>query len=541
MERMLRCLALGSLLLCALLLLVPAGALACTLPVPQSWTKQTPDGAFELSSRVGETPRGPARLSLRDVRSGKTLWEHPLETGPDKQKTLLSMSGRYVALTNDFSSQFTVYGPGGEVQKVSLEPHLTPREKSKLPETSCGPQWLSAARFEDEVLVLVVLTGGMDLRMDEQPKDTTFRFDPKARQLTRQVPANHKSTAELIQAYKGSTEPAQRKRLVHELVDRSLDGTAGGDAELSRFWQELLRAPETQPKELALAVTGLGVIGTEAEVRALARLPAGPPERDLEILQVLQRRAPPEAEAFALRVLEERRGSELLRARAVVFLGDRGAQVAERTTTLALSDPSAQVRESGLRLLTRPPLTGRAVEQALPLCEAPEVKVSSLAADSLLRILRRVEGTERQQALKVLRDAKARGKLTGFPEGYVILAGVADLEKKRSEALALYRQGVKGFAELELPSGRKLLTSGLRLDAKLQLAFEAKAKGRKAELKKWAEEVLGDEHKNTLVCAPKPNEYAGKGPNACDNRRTAGDVARQLLESGRPAPPSRRR
>jgi hypothetical protein len=144
--------------------------------------------------------------------------------------------------------------------------------------------------------------------MYEQPKGTVVRFDPKTRQLTRDAPVPEKSTAELIQAYQSASAPEQRLLVARELADRSQDVPVGGDAALSRFWRELLAAPETQPRVLSLAVTGLGTMGTEEEVRALARLPAGPPERELQILQVLERRAPQEAEFLGLRVLEERRG-----------------------------------------------------------------------------------------------------------------------------------------------------------------------------------------------------------------------------------------
>jgi hypothetical protein len=528
---MLRCLARG-VLLSALLLLLPEVALGCSLVGAQSWTKRTADRAFELSSRVGDDPHGPATLSLRDVRSGRMLWEHQLNNGPAERETLLSPTGSYVALTDSFSAEFTLYGTAGEPQKLSLEPHLTAREKRKLPYSSCGQHWVREAHFEGELLVLDVPTGGMVPPMYAQPKGTAFRFDPKTRQLTRDAPAPEKSTAELLQAYRSASDPGQRKWLVQELADRSLDVTAGGDAALSRFWQELLAAPETQPKLAALAVTGLGTVGTDEEVRALARLPAGPPDRDLGILQVLERRAPQEAEAFGLRVLEERRQPELLRTRAAVFLSGRDEAVAERAGSLALSDPSERVRELGLQALAREPLKAKAVERALPFCQAPEARLRVQAAESLRRILRSVKGTEREQALKMLSGARKRGQLTGFPEGYVILAGVADLEKRRSEALALYRQGVK---ELEaLPIERKWASHDLRLEAKLQLAFEAKAKGQGAELRKWVEEVLGDEHKSTFVCAPRPNEYAGTAsPDTCSGRRTAESVARGLLDTAR--------
>ncbi|HEX8698981.1 MAG TPA: hypothetical protein VF815_09105 [Myxococcaceae bacterium] len=528
---MLRCLAPGFLISALLLLLLPERAFACLPTGAPSWTKRTADGAIELSSRVGSNLLGPATLSLREVRSGKTLWEHNLQHSPHERQTHLSTSGRYVVLTDTFSAEFTLYGPTGEPQQLSLEPHLTASEKRKLPQSSCGQHWMSKAHFEGEVLVLDVPTAGMRPPIYGQPKGTAFYFDPKTRQLTREAPAPEKSTAELIQAYQQASDSEQRKRWLQELVERSMDRVAGSDSALSRFWQELLATPGTEPSLVALAVMGLGNVGTDEEVRGLARLPAGPPERDLEILQVLQRRAPQEAEAFGLRVLEERRQPEQLRARAVIFLSGREEAVAERAGSLALSDPSEKVREYGLEGLAREPLRAKAVERALPFCQAPEETLRLRAAESLRRILRGVRGTEREQALKVLSDANKRGQLKGFPEGYVILAGVADLEKKRSEALVLYRQGVQ---ELEaLPRERKWPTHELRLEAKLQLAFEAKAKKKEAELKKWAEAVLGDEHKHAMVCAPLPNEYVGTGsPGVCSIRRTAEDVARGLLEGG---------
>ncbi len=516
-------------LLSALLLLLPEVALACSPSIPRSWTKRTADGAFELSSRVLENPRGSATLSLKNVSSGKTLWEHSLKYGTHERETLLSPSGSYVVLTDSFSPELTLYGPAGEAHQLSLESHLTASEKRKLPYTSCGVQWVSKARFDGELLVVDVPTAGMRPPMYEQPKGTAFRFEPKTRQLTRDAPAPQKSTAELIQAYQSASAPEQRIMLARELADRSQDVTVGGDAALSRFWRELLAAPDTQPQVLSLAVMGLGTMGTEEEVRALARLPAGPPERELQILQVLERRAPQEAEAFGLRALEERREPELLRTRAIVFLSDREEAVAERARSLALGDPSERVREYGLQALARKPMRAKALEQALPFCLAPEAGLRRRAAESLRSIVRGVEGTEREQVLKALRAARERGQLKGCPDGYVILAGVADLQKKRSEALALYRQGAK---ELDaLPQESQWHTANLRLEAKLQLALEAKAKGNKAELKKWAEEVLADKHKQTFVCAPKPNEYAGTGgPDTCTGRRTANAVAEELLK-----------
>lgn len=87
-----------------------------------------------------------------------------------------------------------------------------------------------------------------------------------------------------------------------------------------------------------------------------------------------------------------------------------------------------------------------------------------------------VEGPERGQAMALLRGAKKRGQRKGFPEGYVILAGVADLEKKRAEALALYREGVTGLEAL--PRERKWPTANLRLEAKLQLAWLCDGEGK---------------------------------------------------------------
>ncbi|MFY0579969.1 hypothetical protein ACN28S_42105 [Cystobacter fuscus] len=141
---------------------------------------------------------------------------------------------------------------------------------------------------------------------------------------------------------------------------------------------------------------------------------------------------------------------------------------AERALPLALRDPSVRVREYALGMLAQWPSRAKAVERALPFCQDGEERLRERAAESLRRLLRGVEGPEREQALA-------------------------------------------------LPKERKWPTADLRLEAKLQLAIEAKAQGKAAELKKWAEEVLGDEHKQTFVCAPRPNAYAGASP-----RTTAG-------------------
>lgn len=194
--------------------------------------------------------------------------------------------------------------------------------------------------------------------------------------------------------------------------------------------------------------------------------------------------------------------------------------------------PLLDEAEDALIMLAQPPLRAKAVERALPFCLDGEARLRARAADSLLRLLQRMERPERERAMALLRGAQKRGQLAGCPEGYVILAGVADLKKKRAEALALYLEGVKALEAL--PKERQWPTAELRLEAKLQLAFEAKARGQADELKQWTEEVLGDAHKQTFVCAPKPNGYAGgQLPDGCRSGPfTADHVARQLLKGG---------
>ena len=94
-----------------------------------------------------------------------------------------------MVVTDSFSFEFTLYGLAGEPQKLSLEPHLTDREKGTLAETGCGKQWVRKAHLEGELLVLEIPTRGILPPIFGQSKGTVLSFDPKTRQFTRGAPA----------------------------------------------------------------------------------------------------------------------------------------------------------------------------------------------------------------------------------------------------------------------------------------------------------------------------------------------------------------
>lgn len=519
-----------------LALLGPAVALACSPAPPTSWKKKSPGGRFELSleARKGSFT-GPFPVALRDTRTRKVLWKHSLDNYVSSGDLHVAPSGHYVARAETFSETVILLGPdGNERGRWSLAEQLKPSELRRIPYTSCGRMWLGARRFEGDVLVLEVLTGGAVPPIYEQPKGTLMRIDARSGKLTREEPPPAQSTAELIQAWRSAPDERSRHEPTRELLGRSADVGVGGDAELSRFWQQLLTNPELPSSTHTAAVEGLRLVATDEELRQVARLPKGNPERNLELLQVLERRLPDEAETYAVRALQEQWPPDLLRQRAVVFLSKRQPVVARKGFTLALTDSAGKVREAALSQMADPPVLAVTVEQVLAFCEDPDDSVRWRVVESLRRMLDGVEKKERPAALEVLRRADTAGKLSCFPEGWVILGGVADLQGDRPRALELYSRGLKGLEALEVE--RRNHSRDLWLEATLQLAFEAKRQGNRSGAVRLARQVLADDRNGMeFVCAPRANKYAGEaGGRGCQTRLAAGNVAERLLEEAAP-------
>lgn len=66
------------------------------------------------------------------------------------------MHGQAPALAEvqTFSGKLVVYGQGGEIHRLSLEPHLTASEKRELPESDCGRLWVRRVAFEAQAASL---------------------------------------------------------------------------------------------------------------------------------------------------------------------------------------------------------------------------------------------------------------------------------------------------------------------------------------------------------------------------------------------------
>jgi tetratricopeptide (TPR) repeat protein len=534
----------GGFWLVVLVLLGPAAALACLRVWPQSWAQESQDGRFEM---ILETvPTGPASqlpdhlLTLRDRRAGKVVWQSGLPHGVARNGVLLSPGGRYLALVDALSSEVRILGPNGTTHgRWSLQDQLTDGERRKLGLSACGAWWISSPRFEGDVLTLVVPTdvppGLADSPSPGPVQGIRFRIDPATGRVSRDRPLPEKSTKVLIHVFRsarGRSERIQSARVLRGLSQRL---PRGDNPELRRFWLELLRESET-PLEWELgteAMEGLSALGTDEDVRSLLPLLSQDREVSDHVLALLDRRFPEEAVHQAVRALEERAPRAYPLVHAVSLLRQRPGAEIDKALRHALGHPSAGVRANALYQLSQRVAPREAIELALSFLDDPETLLHYRAAYVLCDLLRRVKGPDRLVALELLRRAEDGGKLARFPEGVILLAAVADKVGDRARALALYSRGLT--AMVDIPEQRGWNTYSVRLEAKLQLALEARAQGRQDEARRLAREVLEDRSGNVEVCAPAANVYLPFGrPEACVPQRTAREVAVELLTPSRP-------
>lgn len=480
----------------------PAMAFACK-PEPQSsWTMRSANGRVTLSMKG-------TGLTLRNAR-GKVLWKQDVPYFYQRE-AFISRSGRHVATVKD-SGSAVIYGPKGKpLGTWSIRDALTKNEQSRLPESPCGPLVVGSAAFKGEVLELKVGTSGEKSSPLPIPDVAIFRLDPKAGKLTRRLPRNAPKLPELIQRWRSSPAGSERDEALEALSVRAIAANKPGALpELRSFWQEQLTAPGLQQEERAAAVRGLWRIGTDEEVRSLVTL------LDTELgplaLEALNARLPRETEAHVSRILENPSSSEALRKFALSFLINK-------------RPPSAAV-----------------FGQLLSLCQDPEPAIRRSAVAHLLHQLES-RGPERKVLLAALRRADTSGKLEPFPEGWIILGGLAELEGKHPRALQLYTRGVTGLSSSGSAETRSAGSLELLFEALLQLAFEAKKQGKQDELSQRVHDVLSLPNAgDTQVSAPKPNRYArgeaapeGKG---AAERKSATAVAREL--TARTAPVNKR-
>jgi hypothetical protein len=513
----------------------PTLAFACK-PEPQSaWTMRSGNGRFTLSMNGTE-------LALRKGRS-KVLWKQDVAYLSQKE-VLISSSGRHVATVTQAGS-IVIYGQKGKpLGKWNVLDGLTKSEQARLVESPCGPYPVTEATFKGEALEVAVAIKPIRPAQGSWislPGAALLRIDPQTGRLTRKLFRHMMKPAAVIALWRSSPAGDQRDEALEELSVWSLaTNKPGALPELRSFWRELLTAPESQQAERAAAVRGLWRIGTDEEVRSLTALLDT--ELSALVLEALCARLPQEAEPHASRILENPSSPEALRKLAVSFLINRKGLVAERGVALGLRDPSASVRESVLLELARRPPSASAFDQILPFCQDAEPSIRQRAVTHLLHLVES-RGPERKLLLATLQLSDTSGRLEPFPEGWIILGGVADLEGRRLRALQLYAKGVTGLtsagsAETRSPGSFELLVEGL-----LQLALEAKKQGKQDELSQRVHHVLSlPNAEGTLVSAPRPNRYARADATASSTgaagRRPATAVAREL--TGKPAPVNKR-
>jgi hypothetical protein len=510
----------------------PTLAFACK-PEPQSaWTMRNGNGRFTLSMNGTE-------LALRKGR-GKVLWKQDVAY-LSRREVFISPSGRHVATVTQAGS-IVIYGQKGKaLGKWNILDGLTKSEQARLPEPPCGPLKVGEASFTGEVLEVPVPLQTTREGWFQLPDFALLRLDPRTGRLTRKLFRDTPKPSVTIERWRSTPAGSQRDEALEALLVWSLaTNKPGALPEVRSFWRELLTAPELQQAERAAAVRGLWRIGTDEEVRSLAALLDT--ELSALVLEALCARLPQEAEPHAARILENPSSSEALRKLAVSFLINRKGLAAERGVALGLRDPSASVRESVLLELARRPPSAAAFDQILPFCQDAEPSIRQRAVTHLLHLVES-RGPERKLLLATLQLSDTSGRLEPFPEGWIILGGVADLEGRRLRALQLYAKGVTGLtsagsAETRSPGSFELLVEGL-----LQLALEAKKQGNQDDLSQRVHHVLSlPNAEGTLVSAPRPNRYARADAAASSTgaagRRPATAVAREL--TGKPAPVNKR-
>lgn len=411
----------GRLLAVALVLLGPAAALACSLLPPEPWTLRTADGRFELSMKREGHSSG-ASLTLHDRQTDKAVWQLASAPAVYRGEAFVSVDGRYVVLVQSFQGTVVAYGPEGKkIGAWSLGAQLTPSERRRLSQDICGSRWVAEPRLEGDVFTLRVPSRA-SMHAPTTPPDSAFqgvrfRIELSTGRLTRDAPLAPPSNAALIQAFRRESNKLERFSIARELHFRSQEAIRGDAPELSRFWLETLRAPDTEGELFPVATQALGSVGTDEEIRGLAdiSLPAEAEESSRALFSLLVWRLPEEESVrFALSVLQERRPPEHLRERALEVLRRRSEDAFDRVLMFVLRDPSPRVREAALLELEKLGKRGasrRNFELALPLLEDPKEPVRQAAEKALCGMLRLLEGSDFQAARDQAHRAGAEVKL----------------------------------------------------------------------------------------------------------------------------------
>lgn len=335
-----------------LLLLGPGLALACSMKPPGGWKKRTPNGRLTLL-HLGMPSGDTAQLVLRETRTGKVRWDTWLETSLYEENVWLAPDGTsVVALTSQ--DVVMVLGPDGQkIHEVDLKKHFSEGEQQRLPRTDCGGfRWVERGRFEEYAFVAEIPTGPLSGESAQGARRTSLRISLAHPQVFRPPEPLMKESLTLMAGYESETDPEIRLRFADELWGRSLV-PGRRSRELSLFWLKRLADPQTPSIIYRMAVDSMGFIASPEDFRALTRLPGAARERDLWLLDMLERRAPEEGGTLALRLLESHPEVEV-RRRALDLLCARSPAVASVALQLARQDQDPGLREEARKRLSQP-------------------------------------------------------------------------------------------------------------------------------------------------------------------------------------------
>jgi hypothetical protein len=409
-------------MLVTLLLLGPGVALACTQIEPL-WLTSKQDTRFELIQKVDEkTRKGP--LKLRERRSGRIVWSTRPQDLINTRNVLIEPGGARVLVFDRYRGRILLFGERGrQVATGSMEDLLSPSERQRIPKGACyGHLWVGKAWTEGPVFNLLapVAVPAAD-RSDLRHIHIRISREGKITRTPALLPPDPEA---LIRMFRSETSLPGRLRIADELSGHS-GASPSQKLALRQFWLEVLRDPKTHRALLPVAVEALGVIGTDEDLQALARLPWGGLERDATLLQVLSSRLPEEGGIYAIRVLEEMHPSQHVRALALLDLLEREGKAAELAEAFIQKDEA--FREAGLRLLRHEAITALATRQALPFCTDPDSSVRTRATRSLEDMVMSAEAA-RPFLLATLEQAEGAGELKGCPEVILMLGALREVQ-----------------------------------------------------------------------------------------------------------------
>jgi hypothetical protein len=503
----------------------------CVREVGDSWEKKSSDGRFKLLLGMTRSdPRMAPVYELKLFRGSKPVSNMIFKDLVTKPYTWIAPDGRYVVLLRPTGELVLVNSEGQQRQSWDLRKHLSVAEKDRLPKDFCQEErWAQNVRFTGDTFEMEVPPTEVLGNSREPLKPFILRIDLKAERFEREGVVLNGGDAELVQSYMKAEAPEERLRFADELLGRSQIREYLKSRELNAFWNGLLRTPELKPKVLhRMAVEAVAAYGLESEVRGLARLPGEIEERDIAVLDVLERRFPDDAGEYALRLLETPHSSQAVRERALKFLF-KSRTAEDMAVGFALSDSSRELRRSALPSLREKPFTPQRFQQVLEFCDDPDPSAQYGVTWFALRTPGKVEEAQRKEMLEAMRAAEPRWALGQCPEVSLAMGALREKEGNRGQALELYTRGLRGLEQVKKTT--MTVSAQLRVDAMLQLGLEAEKRGERAEAERYARAVLADPSRREPVCIERAiTDAVPWTMGDCLPNRNAEKAARELLK-----------